>query len=174
MELWDAYDRDGNLTGGTLVRGEPIPEGLYHLVCGILVRHVDGDYLLMKRALSKPSYPGFYEASLGGAVQKGETLLEGAKRELYEESGIIAQELTPYYVARDRNSLYGAFLCETDWPKDQITLQESETMGYLWVSREEAIRMMEAEPCECVVQAGTRAYFGLDTPDPAEEYRMLV
>lgn len=174
MELWDAYDRDGNLTGGTLVRGEPIPEGLYHLVCGILVRHVDGDYLLMKRALSKPTYPGCYEASLGGAVQKGETLLEGAKRELYEESGIIAETLTPYYQARDKNSLYGAFLCETDWPKDQIRLQPGETMDYLWVNREEAIRMMEMDPPVCVVQAGTRAYFGLDTPDPAEEYRMLV
>ena len=174
MELWDAYDRDGHLTGGTLVRGEPIPDGLYHLVCGILVKHADGDYLLMKRALSKPSYPGYYEASLGGAVQKGETLLEGAKRELFEESGIIAEKLTPYYVARDKNSLYGAFLCETDWPKDQITLQAGETMGYLWVSREEAIRMMQLDPPVCVVQAGTRAYFGLDTPNPAEEYRMLI
>ncbi len=174
MELWDAYDRDGHLTGDTLVRGEPIPDGLYHLVCGILVKHADGDYLLMKRALSKPSYPGYYEASLGGAVQKGETLLEGAKRELFEESGIIAEKLTPYYVARDKNSLYGAFLCETDWPKEQITLQAGETMGYLWVSHEEVIRMMQLDPPVCVVQAGTRAYFGLDTPNPAEEYRMLI
>ena len=75
MELWDAYDCEGHLTGETLVRGEPIPEGRYHLVCGVLVRHVDGDYLLMKRDLSKSAYPGYYEASLGGAVQKGETLL---------------------------------------------------------------------------------------------------
>ena len=174
MELWDAYDRDGNLTGGTLVRGEPVPDGLYHLVCGVLVKHVDGDYLLMQRDLSKPGWPGYYEASVGGAVQKGETLLEGAKRELWEETGIVAQNLTPYYTARDRNSLYGAFLCETDWPKDQIVLQPGETMGYLWVSREELIRMMEEKPCRCVVQAGTRTYFGLETPDPKEEYMMLL
>ena len=31
MELWDAYDRDGNLIEGTLVRGEPIPDGVYHV-----------------------------------------------------------------------------------------------------------------------------------------------
>ena len=53
MELWDAYDRDEKRTGGELVRGEPIPDGLYHLVCEVLVRHADGDYLLMKRARSK-------------------------------------------------------------------------------------------------------------------------
>lgn len=174
MELWDAYDCDGNLTGDTLVRGEPIPDGLYHLVCGILVQHTDGDYLLMKRDLSKPAYPGYYEASLGGAVQKGETLLEGAKRELFEESGITAETLTPCYVARDRNSLYGAFLCITDHPKDQIVLQPYETMDYLWVSRDELIRMMQLDPPVCVVQAGTRAYFGLETPQPKEEFRMLV
>jgi len=173
MELWDAYDRYGNKTGGTLVRGEVVPEGQYHLVCGILVRHADGDYLLMRRDLSKTAWAGYFEASLGGAVQKGETLLEGAFRELQEESGIIADKLIPYYAARDQNTLYGAFICETNWPKDRITLQPRETMEYRWVSRGEIIRMMQETPCQCVVQAGTRAYFGLATPDSAEEYRML-
>ena len=174
MELWDAYDRDGNKTGGTLVRGEPVPEGLYHLVCGVLVKHVDGDYLLTKRALTKSTWPGYYEASVGGSVLQGETSLEGAKRELYEETGIVAQTLTPYYTARDAGNLYHAFLCETDWPKDQIRLLPGETDDYLWVSREEAIRMMELDPPICAVQAGTRTYFGLETPHPNEEYQMLL
>ena len=44
MELWDAYD--GNfqkIDGITLVRGEEssIPQGVYHMVVLILVRHVD-------------------------------------------------------------------------------------------------------------------------------------
>lgn len=48
MERWDAYDRHfQKVEGVTLIRGEPIPEGLYHLVCDILVRHRDGTYLLM-------------------------------------------------------------------------------------------------------------------------------
>ena len=32
MELWDAYSKDEELVGSTLVRGEEIPQGLYHLV----------------------------------------------------------------------------------------------------------------------------------------------
>lgn len=33
MELWDAYDRELNKLGGvTLVRGEKVPDGMYHLV----------------------------------------------------------------------------------------------------------------------------------------------
>ena len=31
-ELWDAYDRAGDLLGFDLVRGEPIPAGAFHLV----------------------------------------------------------------------------------------------------------------------------------------------
>lgn len=51
MELWDAYDRHGNkLPGVTLRRGEPVPEGMYHLVSEVLVRHTDGSFLLMRRA----------------------------------------------------------------------------------------------------------------------------
>ena len=35
MEIWDAYDENENLTGVNLIRGEAIPEGLFHLVCEI-------------------------------------------------------------------------------------------------------------------------------------------
>ena len=42
-ELWDAYDVGLNkLNGVTLVRGELIPQGVFHLVCDLAVKHVDG------------------------------------------------------------------------------------------------------------------------------------
>ncbi len=54
MELWDAYDKDfKKIQGVTLIRGEEIPEGFFHLVCDIIVRHIDGSYLIMKRDKSK-------------------------------------------------------------------------------------------------------------------------
>ena len=60
MELWDAYDdRLRPIEGVTLVRGEPVPEGMFHLVCEVAVRRREGNWLLMKRAPEKP---------LGGAV----------------------------------------------------------------------------------------------------------
>ncbi|MBO7358435.1 MAG: NUDIX hydrolase, partial [Clostridia bacterium] len=50
MELWDAYNEKGELIKGvTLVQGEKVPDGLFHLVCEIIVRHADGEYLLMQR-----------------------------------------------------------------------------------------------------------------------------
>ena len=84
MELWDAYDKDfQKIAGKTLVRGELIPQGLYHLVCDIIVRHADGAYLLMQRDPRKP-WGGMWEATAGGSALAGETPLECAARELRE------------------------------------------------------------------------------------------
>ena len=91
MELWDAYDSNQNKLDFDLVRGEAIPDGAYHLVCDTVVRHTDGDYLIMQRDLNKSVYPGFYGVGAGGSVLKGESPLEGAVRELAEEYGIIVK-----------------------------------------------------------------------------------
>ena len=60
MEIWDAYDRNlEKIEGMTLIRGEKIPEGVYHLVCDVIVRHTDGEYLLMQRD-SRKHYGGMW------------------------------------------------------------------------------------------------------------------
>ena len=65
MEKWDAYDINFNkIDSVILVRGEPIPEGLFHLVCEIIVRHDDGNYLLMQRDQRK-HLGGMWEATAG-------------------------------------------------------------------------------------------------------------
>lgn len=44
-ELWDAYDKKFNkIENTTLVRGETIPDGIYHLVSEVIVKHTDGSY----------------------------------------------------------------------------------------------------------------------------------
>ncbi|MCR4727728.1 MAG: NUDIX domain-containing protein, partial [Lachnospiraceae bacterium] len=94
MELWDAYDSKLNrIDGMTLVRGEEVPDGVFHLVCEIIVRHTDGTYLLMQRDLQK-YLGGMWEASAGGSALKGEDPLSCAMRELSEETGIKADKLT--------------------------------------------------------------------------------
>ena len=93
MEIWDGYLNDGTLANQDLVRGEPIPKGLYHLVSEILVRRVDGDYLLTRRDIRKNNYGGWYEATAGDAALKGENKVSCAIRELLEETGITSGDL---------------------------------------------------------------------------------
>lgn len=139
MEIWDGYYRDGTLAGVDIVRGEPIPEGLYFLVVEILVRHTDGDYLLMKRDPNKPAFGGYLEATAGGAAQKGEDAYTAAPRELREETGIVANTLTPIASMPYMSMLCHQYLCVTDCKKDSVTLQEGETVGYEWVTEDEFI-----------------------------------
>lgn len=75
MELWDAYDEGLNKTDGSvLVRGDQIPNGCFHLVCEIIVKHKDGSYLIMQRDKRK-HLGGMWEATAGGSALQGENPL---------------------------------------------------------------------------------------------------
>ena len=148
MELWDAYNSNfEKVEGVTLIREkeDEIPEGFYHIVCHILVKHTDGTYLLMKRDPNKPAWPGFWEATAGGSVLQGESALEGALRELREETGIMAESLKELDWSLGRSCIHCRYLCLTDCAKDSIKLQEGETCDYRWVSARQLLDMPETE-----------------------------
>ncbi len=141
MELWDAYDINFNkIDGITLTRGQAIPQGIFHLVCDVIVRHTDGTYLLMQRDPRK-HYGLMWEATAGGSAFKGENPLECAKRELREETGVVADNLVEVGRETNNNSFYVEFLCVTDCPKNSIALQEGETVAYKWVTRKQLLNM---------------------------------
>ncbi len=145
-EIWDAYDSSmKKIEGKTLTRGESIPDGLYHLVCDIIVRHTDGTYLIMRRDPRKHYGGMMWEATAGGSAWTGEGPVECAIRELREETGILAQELTQVGKVVSNNTIYVEFLCVTDWKKDDIILQEGETVDYRWVSKDELLKMKKDE-----------------------------
>lgn len=149
MEKWDAYNSNlEKVDGITLIRGKEseIPDGIYHLVCEILVRHTDGSYLLMKRDYRK-HYGGMWEATAGGSALMGENPLQCARRELKEETGIQAIELTEVGTEIDDKThcIYVEFLCITEWEKQNIKMQEGETIDFKWVNRDELISMSHKE-----------------------------
>ena len=146
MEIWDAYDEHLNRVDGvTLIRGEPVPEGLYHLVSEILVRHTDGSFLLMQRDQRK-HLGGMWEASAGGSALQGESALDCAIRELREETGVTGK-LTDlgWIIDRKRHTIYTEYLCVTDITKDEVLLQEGETSAYRWISADDLKRMSREE-----------------------------
>jgi len=147
MEKWDAYDNKLNVIPNIeLIRGENIPEGIYHLVGEVIVKHKDGSYLIMQRDYNK-HYGGKWELTAGGSALKGETSYDCAKRELKEETGITSndlQELTRV-VHYERHSIYVIYLCVTDWNKNKIQLQDGETIDYKWVSEKELFAMSSDE-----------------------------
>lgn len=140
MEIWDAYDKEGNLLNFDLVRDEPIADGVYHLVVEALIKHTDGDYLLMQRCARKKVYGGYYESSAGGSALKGEDSITAIKREVFEETGIdkfLSIKLINENVYDHLNSIFHTYIIETDFNKDDIKLQLYETMSFTWLSEYE-------------------------------------
>ena len=150
MEIWDLYDEHGNKTGETWerTRAGEIPEGRYHMVCDVLIRHQDGDFLVTLRDPRKDIYPGCWEASAGGSALAGETPEEGARREMLEETGLKAETLEPIsvtYRPRSRSVIH-AYLGVVTCPKDAVRLQPGETVDYRWVDTDSFLSLIREEP----------------------------
>lgn len=146
MEYWDACDREGNPLGYEILRGEAMEEGVYHRVVEILLRHVDGDILLMQRSLDKIGFPGIFEATASGSLLTGEQPLHGAIRELREETGIRCEALQEVFViADDMHTIWHGYTGVTDAAKYSVILQEEETMSYRWMKPEQFLRFTQSD-----------------------------
>lgn len=153
VEIWDGYDENGELLGIDLIRGEEIPKGVFHLAASVLVKHIDGSYLLMQRDLST-TWGGYFEATAGGAVLKGETPFIAAIREVKEETGIKIE--TPVFYDKgidvSRQFILYCYIAETTCDKSAVVLQTGETMAYKWVDEREFLSFLKSDegiPGQC-------------------------
>ena len=90
-EIWDLYNSKRQLLGKTMLRGEEIPAGCYHLAVHIWPVNNKGEYLIQKRAATVQWKPNIW-AVTGGSAVAGEDALTAAMRELKEELGFIASK----------------------------------------------------------------------------------
>ncbi len=132
-EYNDIYDEHGNVTGRLHRRGSAWHDGEYGLVVCVWVYDGKGKLLLTRRAKGK-SFAGTWENS-GGAAQAGETSLQAIARELFEETGIRAEEseFEPLGSDRDVHTFYHYYCLHREVPLEQIVLQPGETDGAQWV-----------------------------------------
>lgn len=140
MEKWDLYDKAENKTGKIINKGlGHIPEGYFHIIVETLVKHVDGTYLVTQRSFNKKEAPGAYESSAGGSILAGETKEEGARREVFEEVGLVVTNLSPtyYFIYPERGVINQGYLTLIDGPKDNVKIDGVETISYKWLTLSE-------------------------------------
>ncbi len=102
-ELFDITDENGFVTGKTVTRSEAHDKGIMHRTVHIWIVRKGGEsyqVLLQKRSANKDSFPFMYDTSSAGHIQAGDEPLESAKRELFEELGISADEGDLTYAGR--------------------------------------------------------------------------
>lgn len=137
MEYWDAVDVRGELLGKRIIRDQPIPEGWYHHVVEILVATPDGHVFVTQRAPNK-TFPLKWEIT-GGSVLAGERVLQGAVRELWEETGLDIEEadLTYLNTLIGDNYLFHSYLTVIDVDGSLVRMQDGETVDWRLLSWDE-------------------------------------
>ena len=134
VEYNDIYNEKGQPTGRVHRRGAPWQSGEYGLVVCVWVYDGNGNVLLTRRAKGK-SFAGTWENS-GGAAKAGETSRQAIARELFEETGIRAEETEFEFLYSDKDShtLYDFYCLKRDIDVEQIVLQPGETDGVKWAT----------------------------------------
>lgn len=145
MELWDIYNEKKERTGRTMKRNDwCLKEGEYHLtVLGVIMRR-DGKFLITKRVMTKAWAPGWWEVS-GGAAMAGEESKDAVLREIKEETGLDVSDWDGGYLfsykrenpGEGDNYFVDIYRFVGDFTEEDLHLQEAETDGYLFASKEE-------------------------------------
>lgn len=142
-EFFDIYNGDMMPTGRTFCEQKELKCGEYGLLVHIIIR-CKGKYLLQQRALCKKYYPGQWDATCG-KVRAGESAVDGAIREVYEELGIKSDksEYTLLY-----KNIYAAkvllciFLLEKDFDLSEIVLKKDEVADVKLCTLDEMIKIL--------------------------------
>lgn len=167
MEFNDIYDKDRNLTGKVHRRGTFWKSGQYGLVVCVWVYDGKGKVLLTRRAKGK-SFAGTWENS-GGAAQAGETSRQAIARELFEETGIKAEESEFELIATDtiRSTHYDFYCLKRTTPLDQIVLLPGETDDVKWATLPQVHEMIQSNQiCKIIAnQFITQEHFLKDRID---------
>jgi len=138
LELLDVLDENGNKTGRTIERGQPLGEGEYFLIVDIWIINNDGDFLISKRTPKANPDPDKWQPTTG-CVIAGEDSITAALRETLEELGIT---LNP-----QKGKMIKRFIC---WPGaiidawcfcqeveiNTVTLCPNETVDVKWASKD--------------------------------------
>ena len=91
-EIVDIVTITGKATGETAKKSEIHKKGLYHNTAHIWLYNSKGEILLQQRAKSKLIYPLLWDVSVAGHIDAGETIKQGALREIKEEIGLVLNE----------------------------------------------------------------------------------
>ena len=143
MEFNDIYDADRKPTGRVHRRGKPWKKGEYGLVVCVWVYNDEGQLLLTRRAPGK-TYHGTWENS-GGAAKAGETSRQAICRELFEETGIRAEEEAFVLIdtGMDQNTHYDFYCLQKNVPLEDIVLMPGETDDVQWATFQQVHELVE-------------------------------
>jgi isopentenyldiphosphate isomerase len=149
MELWDILDGNGNKTGKTIERGEPMGQDEYHLLVHVWIKNSNGEFLITKRSPNKIHLPNMWETTVGAAIA-GENSLKAALREVKEEIGIDLLLTKGEYLFRLKRQyqefpdFVDVWLFKEEVDIKEVVYQPEEVCGAKWATSPQIQSMIES------------------------------
>lgn len=149
MEYIDIVDENNNLTGEIKEKTKAHEDGNFHRTAHIWIINDKNELLLQKRSASKKSYPNYWDISGAGHIRTGETVVEGAIRELKEELGVEATENDLKYIStieyrNPKNMEFEyVYLLKCNKKVEEYTFEDEEVSEVKYVYFEELEKMVE-------------------------------
>ena len=145
MEKRDLYDKDRNLIGEFIFKGEPVPKGKYIIVILVMIQNSKGEFLIQKRSKQK----GGKFAATGGHVKSGQTSVEGMIDEIQEEIGLTVkpEELELLYSSREdeQDVFFDLYYMKKDFEISDLVLQEEKVESASWKTIEEIDELIKED-----------------------------
>lgn len=137
-EIWDILDSDGKNTGKTMIKGELIPKGYYHLGADVWIINSENKIFIQKRSPKKRLSPNVW-AMTGGSVIKGESSSETIERETMEELGIALDTHKAQLLKKFKTGTVwiDTYFIKQDIDLTKIKMQEDEVCDVKWATYDE-------------------------------------
>ena len=162
-EYVDIYDRNKNKTGITKIRHvDTYTDGEYIIGVQLILFNKNNEILITKRSDTKKLLPGKWECN-GGAIDAGETPIEGLEREIYEELGIkLDKNKVIYYktvIDDDRHNIKDIYLYKNNIDINNLVFTDNEVSDAKYVNIDEYMKMFNNEEIVYNVDFNDKDYF---------------
>lgn len=172
QEYLDIWNEDGNPTGVRCTKDEAHQKGFFHPTVHVWFYTSTPALLLQKRGANKQTFPNFWDVSVAGHVSAGETILEGAVREINEEIGLqlMPTDLELIDIRKNSNKFSNGiidcefqhvFLCKLNIPAQNLKLQTEEVSAVRLFSFEEIELCQQKKNSEFHIVPADMSYYNV-------------
>lgn len=150
MEYIDIYDENNNSIGIKKEKNQAHEDGNFHRTAHVWIINDKNELLLQKRSATKKSHPNCWDISGAGHIRAGESVIDGAIRELKEELGVEAKEKDLQYIATIKSTknpknmeFQYVYLLKCNEKIEEYIFEDNEVAEVKYVYFEELEKMVE-------------------------------
>ena len=150
MEYIDIFDENNNPIGEIKEKTKAHENGNFHRTAHIWIINNNNELLLQKRSATKKSHPNCWDISGAGHIRAGESVIDGAIRELKEELGVETKEKDLQYVATIKSTknpknmeFQYLYLLKSNKKIEEYVFEDNEVSEVKYVHFEELEKMVE-------------------------------